>query len=118
MKLIERRRAFPLLPVIAGFLISLSSEGQTGKSLSAADLKNIEDMTQVAMNAALARDFAIWAALFLEDAVINPPNEPAVKGGAAIRAWLEKFPPMTEFKLQNEKVEGRRTWVTCWELIV
>ena len=74
MKLIERRRGFVvlLLAVIAGSLISLPSEGQTGKSLSAADLKNIDDITQVAMNAALARDFATWAALFLEDAVINP----------------------------------------------
>jgi uncharacterized protein (TIGR02246 family) len=109
MKLIERRRGFAvlLLAVIAGFLISLPSEGQTGKSLSAADLKNIDDITQVAMNAALARDFATWAALFFEDAVIYPPNEPPVKGRAAIRAWLEKFPPMTEFKLKNEKVEGR-----------
>jgi uncharacterized protein (TIGR02246 family) len=109
MKFIARRRGFTVLSlaVIAGFLISLSSEGQTGKSLSAADLKNIDDATQTAMNAALARDFATWAALFLEDAVINPPNEPAVKGRAAIRAWLEKFPPMTEFKLNNEKVEGR-----------
>ncbi len=35
-----------------------------------------------------------------------PPNEPAVKGRAAIRAWLEKFPPITEFKLSNVKVEG------------
>jgi uncharacterized protein (TIGR02246 family) len=109
MKFIARRRGFTVLSlaVIAGFFISLSSEGQTGKSLSAADLKNIDDATQTAMNAALARDFATWAALFLEDAVINPPNEPAVKGRAAIRAWLEKFPPMTEFKLNNEKVEGR-----------
>jgi uncharacterized protein (TIGR02246 family) len=95
MKSIEPRRG------------SLPPEGQTEKSLSAADLKNIDDLTQVAINSALARDFATWAALFLEDAVINPPNEPAVKGRAAIRAWLEKFPPMTEFKLNNEKVEGR-----------
>jgi uncharacterized protein (TIGR02246 family) len=108
MKLVESMRGFivPLLAIIAGFLISLPSEGQTGKRLSASDLKNIDDITRVAMNAALARDFATWASLFLEDAVINPPNEPAVKGRAAIRAWLEKFPPMTEFKLKNEKVEG------------
>jgi uncharacterized protein (TIGR02246 family) len=109
MTLIERRRGLTvrLLGVIAGFLISLPSEGQTGKNLSAADLKNIDDVTQVAMNAALARDFATWAALFLEDAVIYPPNEPPVKSRAAIRTWLEKFPPMTEFKLKNEKIEGR-----------
>jgi uncharacterized protein (TIGR02246 family) len=122
MKLIERRFAeksrtmicgltLLSLAVIAGgiglVLIPLPSEAQTEKSLSEADLKKIDDVTQTAMNAALARDFATWAALFLDDAVVNPPNEPAVKGRAAIRAWLEKFPPITEFKLNNEKVEGR-----------
>lgn len=113
MKLIERRCGLTVLslPVIAlgiGLvLISLPSEGQTAKSLSEADIKKIDDVTQTAVNAALARDFATWASLFLDDAVVNPPNEPAVKGRAAIRAWLEKFPPITEFKLNHEKVEGR-----------
>jgi uncharacterized protein (TIGR02246 family) len=111
MRLIEHNRGLKVLSlaVLAGALVSISlpSQGEMGKSLSEADLKKIDDATQTAMNAALARDFATWAALFLEDAVINPPNEPAVKGRAAIRAWLEKFPPMTEFKLNNEKVEGR-----------
>jgi ketosteroid isomerase-like protein len=113
MKLIERRCGLTVLSlaVIAGgialVLISLPSEGQTAKSLSEADIKKIDDVTQSAVNAALARDFATWASLFLDDAVVNPPNEPVVKGRAAIRAWLEKFPPITEFKLNNEKVEGR-----------
>jgi uncharacterized protein (TIGR02246 family) len=122
MKLIERRFAEKSramicglsvlsLAVIAGgialVLRPLPSEGQTGKSLSEADLRKIEEATQTAMKAALAKDFATWAALFLDDAVLNPPNEPAVKGRAAIRAWLEKFPPITEFKLNHEKVEGR-----------
>ena len=88
-------------------LVSLPSEAQTGKGLSQTDVRKIDDITQTAMKAALAKDFATWAALFLEDAVVYPPNEPAVKGRVAIRAWLEKFPPMTEFKLNNEYVEGR-----------
>jgi uncharacterized protein (TIGR02246 family) len=113
MKLIERRYLFTglsLTAIAAGtglVLISLPSEGQTAKGLSAADIKKIDDVTQTAVNAALARDFATWASLFLDDAVIYPPNEPAVKGRVAIRAWLEKFPPITEFKLNHEKVEGR-----------
>ena len=69
----------PILAIIAGFLISLPSEGQTGKRLSASDLKNIDDITQVAMNAALARDFATWASLFLEDAVIIRPMSRRLK---------------------------------------
>jgi uncharacterized protein (TIGR02246 family) len=121
-KLIERRFAEKSRTIIRGLmvlslaviaggiglvLIPLPAEGQPGKGLSEADIRKIDDVTQTAVNAALARDFATWAALFLDDAVIYPPNEPAVKGRAAIRAWLEKFPPITEFKLNNEKVEGR-----------
>ena len=90
-----------------GLVLPLPAEGQTGNSLSEADIRKIDDIAQTAVNAALARDFATWAGLFLDDAVIYPPNEPAVKGRAAIRAWLEKFPPLTEFKLNHEKVEGR-----------
>ena len=99
-----------MLNVIAlatcAWLVSLPSEAQTGKGLSQTDVRKIDEATQTAMKAALAKDFATWAALFLEDAVVNPPNEPAVKGREAIRAWLEKFPPITEFKLNNVKVEG------------
>src|ERR1043166_7805153 len=111
MNSIERRCGLTVLSlavISAGLVvISPSSKGQTGKSLPEADLKKIDDITQNAINAAPPKDFATWAALFLDDAVVNPPNEPAVKGRAAIRAWLEKFPPITEFKLNNEKVEGR-----------
>jgi uncharacterized protein (TIGR02246 family) len=120
MKLIERRfpgsspritRVLMILSiaVIASgiLLMCLPSEGQTGKGLSKMDLSKIDESTQTAMKAAVAKDFATWAALFLDDAVVNPPNEPAVKGRTAIRAWLEKLPPIREFTLKNEKVEGR-----------
>jgi uncharacterized protein (TIGR02246 family) len=100
-----------LLNVIAlatcACLVSQPSEAQNLGGLSQTDLRKIDETTQTAVKAALAKDFATWAALFLDDAVVNPPNEPAVKGRAAIRVWLEKFPPITEFKLNNEKVEGR-----------
>jgi uncharacterized protein (TIGR02246 family) len=89
------------------WLVLQPSEAQTLDGLSEADVRKIDEATQTAVKAALAKDFATWATLFLDDAVVNPPNEPAVKGRAAIRAWLEKFPPITEFKLNNEKVEGR-----------
>jgi hypothetical protein len=78
MKLTERRcgltaRSLPVIGGIALVLISLPSEGQTAKSLSQADIKKIDDVTQTAVHAALARDFATWASLFLDDAVIYPP---------------------------------------------
>ena len=122
MKLIERRFAgkshrlihklttFSLAAIAVAtwfVFISMPSEGQTGKSLSEDDIRKIDELTETAMNAAVAKDFAAWASLFLDDAIVNPPNEPTVKGRAAIRAWLEKLPPITEFKLNNDKVEGR-----------
>jgi uncharacterized protein (TIGR02246 family) len=89
------------------WLASRPSEPETAKGLSKTDVRKINEATQAAMTAALARDFATWSGLFLEDGAVYPPNEPAVKGRAAIRAWLEKFPPITEFNLNNAKVEGR-----------
>jgi uncharacterized protein (TIGR02246 family) len=99
-----------MLEVVAlatcAWLVSLPADAQT-KGLSQAEIRNIDQIAETAMKAAVARDFETWSALFLDDGVVYPPNEPAVKGRAAIRAWLEKFPPITEFKLVHVKVDGR-----------
>jgi uncharacterized protein (TIGR02246 family) len=87
--------------------VSMPSGAQTRTGLSQGDVDRINESTRTAVKAALAKDFAAWAALFAEDGVLNPPNQPGVKGRAAILAWLSKFPPMTDFKLENVKVEGR-----------
>ena len=88
------------------WLVSLPSEAQTAR-LSQADVTAINDVTQAFVKAALAKDWTTLAGLYLDDAVLNPPNEPAVKGRAAIKAWFEKFPPLTDFKPSNVKVDGR-----------
>ncbi len=87
--------------------VSMPCVAQTKAGLSQADLDRINASTQAAVKAALAKDFAAWAALFADDGVLNPPNQPAVKGRAAIQVWLASFPPITEFKLENVKIEGR-----------
>jgi ketosteroid isomerase-like protein len=101
-----------LLAVIAAgagqIFMSLPCTAQNVKGLSEADIKKINETSQTATKAALSKDFTTWSALFHEDAVVYPPNEPAVKGRAAIRTWLEKLPPITEFTLNNEKIEGRQ----------
>lgn len=88
-------------------LLPLPSEAQAGKGLSQADVSKINEVTQTFVKAALAKDWATLAALYLDDAVLNPPNEPAVKGRLAIRAWFEKFPPLTDFKPSTVRVDGR-----------
>jgi uncharacterized protein (TIGR02246 family) len=75
--------------------------------LSHADIAKINEVTQTFVKGALAKNWSTVAALYVEDAVLNPPHEPAVKDRTAINAWLEKFPPITAFKVNNVKVEGR-----------
>src|SRR5262245_3355382 len=81
----------------------LSLSGQTMSDLN----KQVDEITQTAMKAAVAHDSATWSGLFLEDAILCPQNEPDIKGRDAIQAWMAKLPPITDFKLFNEKVEGR-----------
>ena len=75
--------------------------------LSQADIAKINEGTQTFVKGALGKNWATVAALYVDDAVLNPPHEPAVKGRPAINAWLEKFPPLTAFKANNVIVEGR-----------
>jgi hypothetical protein len=129
MKLIERRFAEKSramicglsvlsLAVIAGgiglVLIPLPSEGQSGKSLSEADLKKIDDVTQTAMNAALARDFATWAALFLDDAVINRPMSRRLKAERLSALGWRNFRRSRSSSSTMRRWKAERTWRTCW----
>jgi len=93
--------------VVSVCLVSPPSEAQTGKELSQAEVTKIKQVSETFVEAVRAKDWAKVASLYLEDGVINPPNEPAVKGRAAIQAWMEKFPPLTDFNLNSVKIEGR-----------
>ena len=55
----------------------------------------------------LARRDSANAADYSEDGVFMPPNQPAVEGRAAIRAWFAAFPPMSAFNLTVVEVKGR-----------
>jgi len=88
-------------------LVSLPSEAQTGKALSQEDVKKINEVTQTLAKAFLAKDWATVAEMYTDDAVVCPANEPSVNGRAAIRAWVESFPPITEHSVNNVQVEGR-----------
>ena len=72
-----------------------------------------DDVEAVAavMNAAAQRlqdgDFQSWAALFAQDAVLMPPNHPAVEGRAAIQAYGETLPDMTNVVFSDIQVQGR-----------
>jgi ketosteroid isomerase-like protein len=87
--------------------VPLPAIAQAANGLSPADMRTINETTQAFAKATLAKDWATVASGYLDDAVVNPPNEPAVKGRAAIRAWFEKFPPLTDLKFNAVTVDGR-----------
>ena len=82
-----------------------ASASQDG--LPEADLRAIDEVSASLAKALLARDWKGVAALYVDDAVLYPPGETAVKGRPAIEACLAGLPPMKDFKLRTTKVEGR-----------
>jgi ketosteroid isomerase-like protein len=44
--------------------------------------------------------------MFAVDAIRFPPNQAPVRGRAAIRAWLETFPPLEEFAITADEITG------------
>ncbi|MGH7522576.1 MAG: YybH family protein [Gemmatimonadales bacterium] len=50
---------------------------------------------------------SVTAMDYTENGVFLPPNQGAVEGRAAIRAWFQQFPPMSEFTLTAIDIDGR-----------
>jgi uncharacterized protein (TIGR02246 family) len=77
------------------------------KALSDEDVAAIKASTKAFMQAVRSEDSAAGAALYTEDAVLMPPNQPMVQGRAAIQTWKEASPTYTEFNLTVEEIDGR-----------
>ena len=75
-------------------------------ALTDEDVAAIKASTEAYVQAMRSKDWAALAALYTEDAVWMPPNQPMVRGRAAIQAWNEAYPPVTEFNLTIEEIDG------------
>ncbi len=76
-------------------------------ALSDGDKAAIEATSQTFLKAAQASDWAGVAATYTEDAVLMPPNGPAVQGRDDIQAFWESFPPVADLDLANVEIAGR-----------
>jgi uncharacterized protein (TIGR02246 family) len=82
----------------ATVLFAVASVGAAGcqapadPALGTADAPALRAALAAYFDAANTGDPAGWAALYTEDAVMMPPNGPAVEGRAAIEAWLAMLP--------------------------
>jgi ketosteroid isomerase-like protein len=80
---------------------------QAPAGLSEADRTAVRQGCESFANLLNAKDFKGAAALYAEDAIVLPPNQAAVEGRAAIQAFLEAFPPFSNFQLKSLEIEGR-----------
>jgi ketosteroid isomerase-like protein len=77
-----------------------------GASLSAADRAGISANSAAWLQAVRAADWNAVAATYAADAMLLPPNEPAISGREAIRQWFAAFPPLVSFDLEDLEVGG------------
>jgi ketosteroid isomerase-like protein len=95
------------LPALLGFALAAACQPASPARLSDADKAAIDSTSRVFVGHVLAGDFAaLVRGYYSDDAIVLPPNAPAVTGHGAIEAMFKTFPPVTAFELQTEEVEG------------
>ena len=72
--------------------------------------------TQRFLEAHRAKDWPGVAAAYTEDAVLLPPNAPAVKGRDEIRRWFEANEQNTSIDLEIAEIEVRGDLAYVWGL--
>jgi len=95
-----------LLLGVSALAIGLFGCQSSARPLTAADRAGIEAVSQTYEAAAKGSDWTALGATYTEDAVLMPPNSPAITGRAAIVKFFQAFPRLTAFKLTNVEVEG------------
>jgi uncharacterized protein (TIGR02246 family) len=92
------------LVALAGIVVAAPRDALA--QLSDADRKGIQEVTDKWLKAMTSGDSAGVAAQYTEDAMLLPPNEPIVKGRAAIQHYLGQFPKITSFKAPLTEIDG------------
>jgi uncharacterized protein (TIGR02246 family) len=93
MKRVALAVSFACLPLVA--------QAQAAKTDPA-----ISKLTKELATAMSGKDAAKVAAFYTEDATFNPPNEPPVRGRAAIQAWMQKLYDQGSASLSLTPVES------------
>lgn len=79
----------------------------TAADLSEQDVAALEQVIDDVTSTLLEGDYATWAGLFAEDAVIYSPNASAVRGREALRSWVSTFPPIQELAFVDREIWGQ-----------
>ena len=80
---------------------------QSAGQLSAADEATVHGMADSTVAWFKSGNFKSWAAMWTDDAVLQPPNGKAVTGGpVGFEAWGKAFPPVESLSFSDVKVMG------------
>lgn len=97
----------PFIILIA--LVAIVCKPSGPAMLSDADRAAIKKTTEqgLAMFTAATKDNQAYVKFFYtEDAIILPPNAPAVEGHAAILDFLQTFPSFSDYRQETQEIEG------------
>ena len=86
---------------------SVACQAQGPAGLSDADRSAIRQAADSEVKAANAKDWGSMVMAYADDATIMPPNGEAVHGRQPIQKWMEAFPPISDFKIDQVEVDGR-----------
>jgi len=75
-------------------------------ALSEQDLSAIRAAVEQDGAAVRRADWDATTRMFTTDAIRFPPHQAPVRGRAAIRAWLETFPPIEAFEMTADEIVG------------
>ena len=101
-----RRQILMSATTTRAVLSFVGCRGDAG-GLSESDIQAIEAIHEQFVRHIEAGDTDSLAALYTEDAVLMPPNTSAVSGRDAIREFNDAFPPVSEFRVANDEIEGK-----------
>jgi uncharacterized protein (TIGR02246 family) len=105
------KKLLMFIPLV--FLLCFTFSCQQGEEvaelepLAAEDVAANRAVSDAFNQGARSGDRAAVAALYTEDAIIMPANQPLIKGREAIQAWHEASPAIEDFNLTIEDVFGR-----------
>lgn len=80
--------------------------GQAPCALTAADAEAIRAWEKAHETEVLAANWEAMSQYYAPDIIAMPPNQAEVSGREALVAWLETLPPITEYELTFDEVEG------------
>ncbi len=105
-------RTLAALAISVTFVGACTPAAEQEVATTEADVEAINRERQTFLAALYSGDLDILMALWSEDGVVMPPNEPSVTGKEAIRSWLQDL--LNQFAVQltitSEEVEVFGDW--------